>query len=84
MRILLILLAITILVSCASQRVREPGTIGPCYGSVSVNPVIQGCLYDTDYDGVPDIILFHQYIDGVAKLIHVMTIDEYEALNEQP
>ena len=62
------------------ERKRAEGTIGPCYGSIRVSADVNGCLYDTDYDEIPDIVLFH-YWDG-EKMVLVMarTIEEVNAM----
>lgn len=63
-----------LLISCATVQKREPGTIGPCYGSFSAVPGTYSCLYDVDYDGQPDIVLTYFWTGEVLELFDARMI----------
>ena len=85
-----IVLMLTIFVlSIHMPKVIEPEVseriLGPCYGSIHITPNAWGCLYDSDRDKIPDIVLFY-YFDPEEEeniLIEAMTLLEYEHLANQ-
>ena len=78
--LIVIIATIFIMFGCATTNRHSPGDIGPCYGSITVPPDVYGCLFDSNYDHKPDIILFYVYRNETMRLISAMTIEEYDRL----
>lgn len=75
----IVLTFIIIVMGCThTPPIREPGTIGPCYGSMQLSPNISGCYYDTNYDQVPDIVLFYYWDGEKMELIMSRSISEID------